>query len=230
MLSSPPAAAAGHQVLTRPVGRRCSIRSRMSSTRQPLVMQRTGLRSASTSSGTSASRRVKPRMSSRSASRSSGRCRATRSARRRRPRRSRWLVGSGVRCWRQANAAVSVRRACSPPRPTAITEPRSRSLTVPTSMSEPGAPRAGRSPRSIPASGRTRRWSSRQPDRTAEGPSSPSSTAPMSLACAERQRGFQCHRAAAFPGDGDRALELAAAMRGGHRDSMRGQQRFRLTG
>ena len=42
--------------------------------------------------------------------------------------------------------------------------------------------------------------------------------------------GFQCHRAAAFGGDGDRALELAAAMRGGHRDSVRGQQRFCLTG
>ena len=62
----------GYQVLTRAGRRRGAMRSRTSSSTQPSTVHRTGLRSPSTTSGTSRTSAAKRRISSTRASRSSG--------------------------------------------------------------------------------------------------------------------------------------------------------------
>ena len=218
-------------VLTCSGGCRRSIRSRVSSTTQPWVVQRTGLRSASTSSGTSPSSRAKRRISSRSAWRSSAGA----------PRNPSSCVATPLEAsisssasmsvaggrW---NATVSARPAWRPPRPTAITGPRSGSLKVPTSASAPGATSGWTiAPVHCRPDVCTRRSSSRQPDRTAASPSSPSSAASISLACAGAAKSaFSATGPPISRAAGDRALEIAAAIRGDDRDSVRGQQCLRV--
>ncbi len=121
--------------------------------------------------------------------------------------------------------------AWRPPSPTAITGPRSGSLTAPTSTSAPGstsrctiAPIHSRSLSSL------RRSSSSQPARIASSPSRPSSTASKSA-------GLSGGRHAAFRATGaptDAAASLTASLdrpapdRRLERDPMRGQQLLAL--